>query len=66
MREIKVLVTLQVDECDPAVKIGKAAMENAAVEAIKDAVKRGEDNGFNHSLADEICIGVADVEICKD
>ncbi len=62
MREIKVLVTLQVDECDPAVKIDKYTMRDAAVEAVENAVKCAEDNGFNHSRADDLCIGVVSVE----
>ncbi len=60
MREIRVLVTLQVDECDPAAKIEPEAMQEAAVEAVKNALHTAEDNGFSHAWADDLCIGVVD------
>ena len=46
----------------PRVKIDKYTMRDAAVEAVENAVKLAEDNGFNHSRADDLCIGVVSVE----
>ena len=39
MREIRVLVTLQVDECEPDAKIDRETMQDAAVEAVENAVQ---------------------------
>jgi hypothetical protein len=60
MREIKVLVTLQVDECDPDAKIDRDTMQEAAVEAIENAVRHAENNGFSHTRADDLSIGLVD------
>ena len=60
MREIRVLVTLQVDECDPAAKIDRDTMQEAAVEAVENAVRHAEDNGFSHAHADDLSIGLVD------
>ena len=38
MREIRVLVRLQVDECEPDAKIDLEAMQDAAVDAVENAV----------------------------
>jgi hypothetical protein len=60
MREIKVLVTLQVDESEPDAKIDRDTMQDAAVEAVENAVRHAEDNGFSHAWADDLCIGFVD------
>ena len=57
MREIKVLVTLQVDECEPNTKIDRDTMQNAAVEAVANAVRHAENNGFSHTWSDDLSIG---------
>jgi len=60
MREIRVLVTVQVDEDDPDVKIDRETMEEAAVEAIENAVRFAESAGFEHSSAGELSVGFVD------
>jgi hypothetical protein len=60
MREIKVLVTVQVEEDDPEMKIDREAMEEAAVEAVENAVRFAENAGFQHSSADDLSIGFVD------
>ena len=60
MREIRVLVTLQVEEDDPTVTIDQEAMEDATVEAVENAVKLAYDNGFSHQYANELSIGFVD------
>ena len=60
MREIQVLVTLQVDECDPDTKIDLNTMQQAAVEAIANAVRFAYDNGFSHAWTDDLSIGFVD------
>jgi len=60
MREIKVLVTVQVDEDDPDTQIDRETMEAAAVEAIENAVRFAENAGFEHSLAGELSVGFVD------
>jgi len=60
MREIKVLVTLRVEESEPDAKIDRDTMQDAATEAVENAVRHAEDNGFSHALADELSIGFVD------
>jgi len=66
MREIKVLVTLQVDECDPDTKIDRDTMQQAAVEAVENAVRHAENNGFSHTWADDLSIGLVDTVAYED
>jgi len=66
MREIKVLVTLQVDECDPDTKIDRDTMQQAAVEAVENAVRHAENNGFSHTWADDLSIGLVDAVAYED
>lgn len=58
--EIKLLVTLQVD-CD-AITIPTEKIKKTATQAIYHALRVAEDNGFEHRLADEVSIGLVDVE----
>lgn len=66
MREIQVLVTLQVDECEPDAKIDLETMQDAAVEAVDNAVRHAYDNGFSHAYADELSIGFVDAVLYKE
>ena len=69
MREVRVLVTLQVDECEPDAKIDLEIMQDAAVDAVENAIRHAEDNGFSHPYADELSIGFVDAvlyEECPD
>ena len=66
MREIRVLVTLQVDECEPDAKIDRETMQDAAVEAVENAVRLAEDNGFSHTYADELSIGFVDAVLYEE
>jgi hypothetical protein len=66
MREIRVLVTVQVDECEPDEKIDRETMEDAAVEAVENAVKFAYDNGFSHGYADELSIGYVDAVLYEE
>ena len=58
--EIEVTVTLQVDADEPQDhdKLAKAARQ-----AVKNALRFAESNGFEHDLAEEVSIGVFDVEV---
>jgi len=60
MREIKVLVTLQADEADKEDSVATEDMQDAAVEAVENAVRAAHEMGFTHSLADKLCIGFVD------
>jgi hypothetical protein len=57
--EVKVRVTLQIDADSPQ---ELERVKRAAKEAIANALNCAEGNGFEHCLADEVSIGVADVE----
>lgn len=56
--ELKVTLQLDADSPQPADKIKLAARQ-----AVSNALKREEDMGFEHDLADTVSIGVADVEV---
>ena len=66
MREIRVLVRLQVDECEPDAKIDLETMQDAAVDAVENAVRHAEDNGFSHAYADELSIGFVDAVLYEE
>ncbi len=66
MREVRVLVRVQVDECDPAAKIDPEIMQEAAVEAIENAVRLGYQTGFSHTWADELSIGFVDAVLYEE
>ena len=66
MREIRVLVTLQVDECEPDAKIDRETMQDAAVEAVDNAMRFAYDNGFSHTYADELSIGFVDAVLYEE
>jgi len=66
MREIRVLVTLQVDECEPDAKIDPETIQDAAVEAVENAVRFAYDNGFSHAYTDELCIGFVDAVLYEE
>ena len=66
MREIRVLVTLQVDECEPNAKIDLETMQDAAVDAVENAVRHAEDNGFSHTWTDVLSIGFVDAVLYEE
>jgi hypothetical protein len=57
--ELGVLVTLQVDMDEPHTE---TEISKAAVQAIANAVRLGEDNGFSHDLADDVSFGLVAVD----
>jgi hypothetical protein len=57
--ELGVLVTLQADMNEPHTE---ADINKAAVQAIANAVRLGEDNGFSHDLADDVSFGLVAVD----
>jgi hypothetical protein len=57
--ELGVLVTLQADMDEPH---SEADISKAAVQAIENAVRMGEDNGFSHDLADDVSFGLVAVD----
>lgn len=66
MREIRVLVRLQVEECEPDAKFDRETMEDAAVEAVENAVRFAYDNGFSHTYADELSICFVDAVLYEE
>ena len=63
--EILVLVRVKVDN-DPEKTPVSCNQALSALEAVRHAVKHMEGAGFVHPLADEISIGVNDVEIISE
>jgi len=66
MRQIRVLVTLQVDTCEEDATIDRETMEDAAVDAVENALKRAADDGFSHPYADELCVGYVDAVVYEE
>ncbi|NLX98616.1 MAG: hypothetical protein GXY83_20855 [Rhodopirellula sp.] len=64
--EIRVLVTLQVQESDEQTTAALEDMQEAAVEAVENAVKAAYEMGFSHSLADKLCIGLVDAVLYEE
>ena len=60
MHEIKVLVTLQAEEVDEEASVAAEDMQDAAVEAVENAVRAAYEMGFTHGLAGKLCIGFVD------
>jgi hypothetical protein len=61
--QVQVLVTVDVEDCDPdTFRATEAQAQAAALEAVEGIVKHGEANGFAHALAEHVCIGVVAVE----
>ena len=66
MREVRVLVRVQVDECDPDAKIDPEIMQEAAVEAVENAVRFAYDNGFSHAWTDDLSIRFVDAVLYEE
>ena len=60
MHEIKVLVTLQVEQVDAKAPVTAEDIQDAAVEAVENAVRAAYEMGFTHGQADRLCIGFVD------
>jgi len=60
MREVRVLVTVQIDENNPANGFDSEALDDAAVDAVENAMKFAGEAGFVHSYAEELSVGYVD------
>jgi hypothetical protein len=63
--QVQILVTVDVDPIDPDDKGSTGEFQEAAVEAVKNAVDFAEQNGFCHALAEVVSIGVVSVELVE-
>lgn len=63
MREIKVLVTLQVDECETEGRIDQETMQKAALEAVENVLNHAQGVGFPHRWENDLSIMVNDVRL---
>ncbi len=61
MSENLVVVELQVDPNDPNAKMSEEDMQEAAIQAVRNAVQFAYENGFSHEFADVCSIGLVDV-----
>jgi hypothetical protein len=66
MREIRVLVRLQVDECEPDAKFDRETMQDAAVEAVETVMRHATGVGFPHTYEDELSIGFVDAVLYEE
>ena len=58
--EVEIKVTLQLDADAPQ---SPDKMKQAAKQAVVNAIQFAYDNGFDHCLADDVSIGIADIEV---
>jgi hypothetical protein len=58
--QVRVLVTLEVEESGDT-KISRQDMEDAAAEAVENAVRSAESSGFSHGMEEELSILLVDV-----
>jgi hypothetical protein len=64
--QVQILVTVDVDPIDPDDdQASTGNSQEAAVEAVKNAVDFAEQNGFCHALADVVSIGVVSIELVE-
>lgn len=61
--KVQVLLTLDVDDCDPAEPVDPAMKKRCAAEAIHNAVKYAQGEGHTHELEDELSIMLDKVEV---
>jgi hypothetical protein len=64
--EVRVLVTLQVDNADDADPVDRHDKEVAAVEAVANALRAAYENGFCHQLANRLAIGFVDAVLSEE
>jgi len=51
---------------NPDAKFDRETMEDAAVEAVENAMRFAYDNGFSHTYADELSIGFVDAVLYEE
>ena len=61
--EVVVAVTLQASLCDLEDEINMLDLRSAASEAVANAVRHHEQEGFTHALADKVAFGVREVGV---
>ena len=66
MRELRVLVRLQVEECEADAKFDREMMEDAAVEAVENVMRHATGAGFPHTYADELSICFVDAVLYEE
>lgn len=60
--QIQLLVTLDVEPCDPAAyTLTREVAETAATQAVRHAIRYGEGEGHVHDRADDVSIILVDV-----
>lgn len=61
--EITLTVTVQVDTCEEgSFPSDENAVRNSVQEGVWEALNHANNRGFNHPMADEICMSVVSVE----
>lgn len=64
--QLQVLVTVDIDPDDPDDDKGSTGdFQEAAVEAVKNALQFAEQEGFCHALAEVASIGVVGIELVE-
>ena len=66
MREIKLIVTLEVDDCESDTKIDRGTMQAAAVEAVENVLRHATGAGFPHARENDLSICFVDAVAYED
>jgi len=66
MRQIRVLVRLQVEECEPDAKFDRETMEDAAVEAVENVMRHATGVGFPHTYEEELSVCFVDAVLYEE
>jgi hypothetical protein len=66
MREIRVLVRVQVDECESNAHFDREMMEDAAVEAVENVMRHATGVGFPHTYEEELSICFVDAVLYEE
>ncbi len=61
--EVTLKVTVQVEPCEEgSYPSDEDSVRNSVVEGVWEALNHANNRGFNHPMADEICMNVTSVE----
>ncbi len=66
MREIRVLVRLQVEECEANGNFDQEMMEDAAVEAVENVMRHATGAGFPHTYEEELSVCFVDAVLYEE
>lgn len=61
--EVKVIVTLQVSQCDPYIELDQEFIQRAALASVRNAVRFADNNGFSHPWTEDVSVGLVSCDL---